>query len=680
MKRKGFSTTENTERTEVDAVGSGRSVANTEDLPDGFQMTELGPLPKEWRVVRLGEVVKLTKGRKPDELIPKYQFGALPYLTADYFRNRLPTEWVPAQYLSKLPLCSKEDVVLIWDGSKAGQVFIGLEGVLASTMVRIDPEKQIERHYLYYFLLTRFDLLNSKTTGTTIPHVNKEVFRNLSIPLPPLPEQRAIAHVLRTVQRAKEATEGVIAALKELKKSLMQHLFTYGPVPVTERERVPLQETEIGPLPKEWRVVRLGEVAEKPQYGFTAAAQRDPVGPKMMRITDIQDGNVNWNAVPYCECGNDDIPKYLLEAGDILFARTGSVGKAFLVSSVPEPSIFASYLIRVRVDRTRLDPQFAFLFMQSAAYWSQIASQTHGAVQPNINATQLRSLLLPLPPLPEQRAIAHVLRTVQRAKEATEGVIAALKELKKSLMQHLFTYGPVPVTERERVPLQETEIGPIPAHWRVVRLGEVGKVVRGASPRPKGDPRYFGGTIPRLMVEDVTRDYKYVIPRIDFLTVEGAKLSRFLPKGTVVIQVSGNPGTPAILGVDACIHDGFAAIQELDINKIAAEFLFYWLDQTKQRHKRLAFGAVFQNLQTYAIRDFVIPLPPLDEQREIARILQAVDAKIAAEQARRAALEELFKSLLHELMSGRLRLPNIVGRQRSRDSAPDADPLPELED
>ena len=446
MKKKGIFTIENTESTEVESVASGHSVVNTEDLPDGFQMTELGPLPEEWQVVRLGEVVKLTKGRKPDELIPKYQFGALPYLTADYFRNRLPTEWVPAQYLSKLPFCSKEDVVLIWDGSKAGQVFIGLEGVLASTMVRIDPEKQIERHYLYYFLLTQFDLLNSKTTGTTIPHVNKEVFHNLPIPLPPLPEQRAIAHVLRTVQRAKEATEGVIAALKELKKSLMQHLFTYGPVPVTERERVPLQETEIGP---------------------------------------------------------------------------------------------------------------------------------------------------------------------------------------------------------------------IPAHWRVVRLGEVGKVVRGASPRPKGDPRYFGGTIPRLMVEDVTRDYKYVIPRIDFLTVEGAKLSRFLPKGTVVIQVSGNPGTPAILGVDACIHDGFAAIQELDINKIAAEFLFYWLDQTKQRHKRLAFGAVFQNLQTYAIRDFVIPLPPLDEQREIARILQAVDAKIAAEQARRAALEELFKSLLHELMSGRIRLSDF---------------------
>jgi type I restriction enzyme S subunit len=245
--------------------------------------------------------------------------------------------------------------------------------------------------------------------------------------------------VLRTVQRAKEATEGVIAALKELKKSLMQHLFTYGPIPVTEREQVELQESEIGPLPSHWRVVRLGEVAEKPQYGFTAAAQRDPVGPKMMRITDIQDGNVNWNAVPYCECGNDDIPKYLLEAGDILFARTGSVGKAFLVSSVPEPSIFASYLIRVRVDRTRLDPQFAFLFMQSAAYWSQIASQTHGAVQPNVNATQLRSLLLPLPPLDEQREIARILQAVDAKIAAEQARREALEGLFKTLLQELMS-------------------------------------------------------------------------------------------------------------------------------------------------------------------------------------------------------------------------------------------------
>jgi len=86
------------------------------------------------------------------------------------------------------------------------------------------------------------------------------------------------------------------------------------------------------------------------------------------------------------------------------------------------------------------------------------------------------------------------------------------------------------------------------------------------------------------------------------------------------------------------------------------------------------------NLNTQILSRLPIPLPPLDEQREIARILQAVDTRIAAEQARRAALEELFKSLLHELMSGQIRLPNIVGGERSCDSAPDADKLPKSED
>jgi type I restriction enzyme S subunit len=266
------------------------------------------------------------------------------------------------------------------------------------------------------------------------------------------------------VQWAKEATEGVIAALKELKKSLMQHLFTYGPVPVGAKNFSPQRETELGPLPKEWRVVRLGEVAEKPQYGFTAAAQRDPVGPKMLRITDIQDGNVNWNAVPYCECGIEDIPKYLLEAGDILFARTGSVGKAFLVSSVPEPSIFASYLIRVRVDRAKLDPQFAFLFMQSSAYWSQITSQTHGAVQPNVNATQLRSLLLPLPPLDEQREIARILQAVDVKIAAEQARRAALEEVFKTLLHQLMT-GQIRVsniTGAQQSGDPATGIGPFP--------------------------------------------------------------------------------------------------------------------------------------------------------------------------------------------------------------------------
>jgi type I restriction enzyme S subunit len=429
MKRKGISTTENTENAEVDAAAPVRSVVNTEDLPDNFQMTELGPLPKEWRVVRLGEVLKLTKGRKPDELIPKYQVGALPYLTADYFRNRLPTEWVPAQYLSKLPLCSKEDVVLIWDGSKAGQVFIGLEGVLASTMVRIDPEKQIERHYLYYFLLTQFDLFNSKTTGTAIPHVNKEVFRNLPIPLPPLPEQCAIAHVLRTVQRAKEATEGIIAALMELKKSLMQHLFTYGPVPVTERERVPLQETEIGPIPDHWRVVKFDQaITRATRVPKVKQSDYQPIG-----LVPIIDQGQSFIA------GYTDKSPYKDNLPVIVFGDHTRVLKF-----VDFPFVAGADGTQVLIPNSTLfDPLFVYYALSTI----DIPSRGY-----NRHFSLLRESSLPLPPLDEQREIARMLQAVDAKISAEQTRRAALGDLFKTLLHEL-------ISGRRRVSLATQNLG-----------------------------------------------------------------------------------------------------------------------------------------------------------------------------------------------------------------------------
>jgi len=98
---------------------------------------------------------------------------------------------------------------------------------------------------------------------TTIPNLSSSRVKNFKIPFPPLPEQRSIAFVLSTLQQAKEKTDSVITATRALKKSLMKHLFTYGPVPLQEAEKVPLKETEIGMVPEEWEVVKLGVVAEQ---------------------------------------------------------------------------------------------------------------------------------------------------------------------------------------------------------------------------------------------------------------------------------------------------------------------------------------------------------------------------------------------------------------------------------
>jgi type I restriction enzyme M protein len=153
------------------------------------------------------------------------------------------------------------------------------------------------------------------------------------------------------------------------------------------------------------------------------------------------------------------------------------------------------------------------------------------------------------------------------------------------------------------------------------RLGDLSDIVRGSSPRPQGDSRYYGGNIPRLMIADVTRDGMYVEPQIDFLTEEGATLSRPMKAGDVVVAVSGNVGLPAILKVDACIHDGFVGFRNLS-KTVLPEFLYYCLLRLKEFSGNQSIGAIFKNLTTSQVADIEIPLPPISIQKETVKNLR----------------------------------------------------------
>jgi type I restriction enzyme S subunit len=198
---------------------------------------------------------------------------------------------------------------------------------------------------------------------------------------------------------------------------------------------------------------------------------------------------------------------------------------------------------------------------------------------------------------------------------------------------------------------KKTKLGWIPKEWEVVKIEDITKVVRGASPRPKGDPRYYGGKVPRLMGKDVTRDGKYVTPCVDFLTEEGALRSRFMIKGTLVMVCSGNVGVPSILKVDACVHDGFLAFPEIDVNS-DVEFLYYIFDSFQTRFNNSAtHGGVFTNLTTTIIKEFQIPLPPLPEQQKIAKILSTIDAKLNNISDQITATQTLKKGLMQQLLT-----------------------------
>ena len=185
-------------------------------------------------------------------------------------------------------------------------------------------------------------------------------------------------------------------------------------------------------LPKGWRRVAIKDMADSIQYGLTASAAERKEGPRFLRITDIQDGRVDWSTVPSCDIAKEQIPKYRLSSGDLVFARTGATtGKSFLIGECPE-AVFASYLIRVRVSAD-VDSRYLSAFFQSPDYWRQIEGGKRGIGQPNVNGSVLGEVQFPVAPLPEQRLIVA---EIEKQFTRLEAGVAALRRVQANLKRY----------------------------------------------------------------------------------------------------------------------------------------------------------------------------------------------------------------------------------------------------
>lgn len=206
---------------------------------------------------------------------------------------------------------------------------------------------------------------------------------------------------------------------------------------------------------------------------------------------------------------------------------------------------------------------------------------------------------------------------------------------------------------------KKTESLIIPKNWCECLLGDVVNIFRGASPRPKGDPRYYGGSIPRLLIEDLTRDGKYAIPRIDFLTEEGAKKSRLLPKDSLVMSCSGTKvGIIGFLGVDACIHDGFFGFN--NFKNVNSEYLYQYFQLFSDVLQSSATqGGVFNNLTTNIMKNMKCCLPPVEEQNRVVIILDTQDKVIELKEKLLSEKQQQKKYLMQQLLTGKKRLPGF---------------------
>lgn len=180
-------------------------------------------------------------------------------------------------------------------------------------------------------------------------------------------------------------------------------------------------------LPDVWEEATVKELCGQPQYGYTESATHEAVGPKFVRITDIQDGDVSWDSVPFCPC--DETAKYRLADGDILFARTGATtGKSYLVHNPPE-AVFASYLIRIRPG-TRVLPEFVWWYFQSSGYWASVFGGIDDGNRPNMNGSKLASLRVPFPKSKTEqwRLVARIEALTSRLEQARQARRAAIAE------------------------------------------------------------------------------------------------------------------------------------------------------------------------------------------------------------------------------------------------------------
>lgn len=336
-----------------------------------------------------------------------------------------------------------------------------------------------------------------------------------------------------------------------------------------------------------------------------------------------------------------------LRSGDILFACSGEtkadIGKCVAFTG-KQDAYAGGDIIIFSPNKDILDSTWLGYYLNAPEVRKQKSAQAQGDAVVHISMGAVAGLNVIFPPLAEQQKIAAVLSDIDALIETQEALIAKKKDVKAATMELL-------LTGKKRLP-------GFHGNWSDIKIDDIGSVIRGASPRPKGDPRYYGGSVPRLMVEDVTRDGKYVTPTIDSLTEAGAQLSRPCRKGTLTIVCSGTVGVASFLAVDACIHDGFLAVVNIK-PKFEPNFIYQQLSFNRWRFDETAtHGGIFTNLTTDGVREFQLKFPPTkSEQDQISSLLDDLDVEL------NRLIIDLNKTIntksavMHKLLTGEIRLP-----------------------
>ena len=425
------------------------------------------------------------------------------------------------------------------------------------------------------------------------------------------------------------------------------------------------KETEIGIIPEDWEVVKLGDIFKEVNKKERRVKIENNKDYKLI-LTRLYAKGIQLKEVKKGEKISAEY-MYKIKEGDFVFSKINIRKGAFdFVPKELDESVVSTEHPILKLNRNLADQFFIRFYLSQPFVWEEFKKEAKGfSGKERVKVREFVLVKIPLPPLQEQKKIAHVLSTIQEAKKKTEAVIKAAKELKKSLMKYLFTYGPVPFNEAENVKLKETEIGLIPEEWEVVKLGDVAEFKNGINfkAEEKGDNGILTVDVLNMYGESIYINtnnlYRVNKPLIkeDYLLKNGDILfvrSSLKQEGVGWASLFKEIEEP----VTFC---GFIIRARLKNNDVYPGYLVNYMRTPIARSNLVSSSGkvAITNINQGSLKKLAIPLPPLHIQQKIASILSTVDEKIEKEENKKKALEELFKSMLHNLMTGKIRVKDL---------------------
>ncbi|MGA7075295.1 MAG: restriction endonuclease subunit S [Halobacteriota archaeon] len=404
-----------------------------------FKKTELGSVPSHWAIVAIHEVGSIFTGSTPSTSVSAYYGGSYEFIT--------PRDMGELMYVTKTQKSLTEEGIKVARQLPQDTVLVSCIGDIGKTAItsqeRSATNQQInavitnERclpHFLYYVMMHESSSLGRLAGRTTMPIVNKSNFSKFMIPLPPVQEQRAIAKVLRTVQETRETRLRELQLERERKAALIRLLFTKG------AHGEPTEQSEIGQIPESWKLKAVRDICDNIiDYRGKTPAFSD-AGVIHLRSSNIKDGRLVLNKTAfvsettYASFMTRGMPK----ENDVIFTTEGPLGESTLVPPGLRFSL-AQRLVVLQPNPHTIEPSYLMYALYSEGVRSQYFARATGTTVKGISSKSFQKVKIPIPSIPEQRAISTILSACDRRIDLLERENQLLEELLEAMLKGLMS-------------------------------------------------------------------------------------------------------------------------------------------------------------------------------------------------------------------------------------------------